>query len=104
MSIFSSPIGRLMFLVRVFPAFLLMYGGVLFILAKQSVNVDIIFLFLAVLVTIYVIGFAICPRLVSIGMSRWFSLLYFVPILGLPLILFLLFCPAGQFTRHDKGA
>jgi hypothetical protein len=59
---------------------------------------------LAVAGIIYLVGFTIFPRLVSIGVSKWFALLYFIPLVNLVFILFLLFCPAGKFVKHETAA
>ena len=53
---------------------------------------------------IYFTLFGIFPRLASIGLSRWFTLVFLVPIINLLFLLFLLFCPAGWLIKYDKVA
>lgn len=55
-----------------------------------------------VLSLIYVIGYAILPRIDSTGLSRWWFLLCFLPVVNLAFLLFLLFCPVGQFSSPDS--
>ena len=104
MSIFSSPIGRLVFVCRLCPAILVLGGLVIVAIADHNLTVLDLCEALGCLATIYIIGFAIFPRLVSVGVSRWFSLLYFVPVVNLGFILFLAFCPIGNFTKHETVA
>jgi hypothetical protein len=104
MSIFSSPIGRLVFVCRLLPAILIMVGTVIVSIADHNLTVIDLCLVLSFLATIYIIGFAIFPRLVSVGVSQWFSLLYFVPVVNLGFILFLAFCPIGHFKKHETVA
>lgn len=105
MNIFSSPIGRLAFLGRYFLALVLMgVGGAILGIANQNQNVILMLVSIALEVPgiIYIIGFTMFPRLVSVGMSKWFTLLLFVPFVNLLFVLFLLFCPAGKFVKNDK--
>jgi hypothetical protein len=107
MNIFSSPIGRLAFLGRYILAIVpLAVGGVVLGIGNQNQNVILMLLSLVLEVSglIYIIGFTMFPRLVSVGMSKWFTLLLFVPIVNLFFVLFLLFCPAGKFIKNDKVA
>lgn len=107
MNLFSSPIGRLAFLGRYFLALVPMaVGGAILGVANQHQNVILILLSLVleVLGIVYIIGYSIFPRVVSVGISNWFTLLLFVPFVNLLFVLFLLFCPAGQFMKHDKVA
>jgi uncharacterized membrane protein YhaH (DUF805 family) len=111
MNIFSSPIGRLAFLGRYILALVLLgVGGASLSIVVESQNAMLVpFLMPLVLVfgllgLVYMVGFALFPRLVSVGLSKWFALLLFVPPVSLPFVLFLLFCPAGRFSRHDKVA
>lgn len=98
---FSSPIGRLVFLGRILPAILLMFGTVILAIANRNLIVIDLCLVLSFLATIYIIGFAIIPRLASVGISQWFVLLYFVPFVNLGFILFLAFCPTGH-KKNDN--
>ena len=107
MNIFSSPIGRLAFLGRYILAIVpLAVGGVVLGIGNQSHNVILMLLSLVLelLGFVYIIGFTMFPRLVSVGMSKWFTLLLFVPFVNLLFVLFLLFCPAGKFIKNDKVA
>ncbi len=107
MNIFSSPIGRLAFLGRYILATVpLMVGGVIVGIGNQNQNVMLMLLSLVLEVfgLVYIIGFTMFPRLVSVGMSKWFTLLLFVPLVNLAFVLFLLFCPAGKFIKNDKVA
>jgi len=52
---------------------------------------------------IYLIRFTIFARLTSIGLSRWWILLLFVPIVNCVFFLYLLLCPGGRFVRDAGG-
>ena len=107
MNIFSSPIGRLAFLGRYILALVpLAVGGVVLGIGNQNQNVILMLLSLALEVSglVYIIGFAMFPRLASVGMSKWFTLLLFVPFVNFLFVLFLSFCPAGKFIKNDKVA
>lgn len=103
MNMFSSPIGRLSFLARyILSVVPLAVGGVLLSFGNQSHNVFLLLLSLVfeVLGFVYIIGFTLFPRLVSVGLSKWFAFLLFVPFLNFLFVLFLLFCPAGKFVKE----
>ena len=104
-NIFSKPpIGRLAFLGRYILSIMLMIFGAF---GTDSPNTNV-FLMLLVSVlffvgAIYMVCFAIIPRLVSVGLSKWFALLVLIPPIYPLLFLFLIFCPAGQFVKHDTA-
>ena len=109
--VFSSPIGRVAFFGRYILGIVpLGVGGAILSIAMESQGpfVKLLLLLLAlvleVLGLVYIIGFTIFPRLASIGLSKWFTLLVFVPLVNVFFALFLLFCPAGQFIKHEKVA
>ena len=107
MSLFSTPIGRLTFLGRNIVALLpLVVGGFILAFAKPHHNALLMLLALVfeVLGIIYIVVFTYFPRLVSIGLSKWFTLLLFIPYVGFIFLAFALFCPAGKFVKHENAA
>ena len=107
MNLFSTPIGRLAFLGRNVVALLpMLVGGVIWAFAKPHHNVILMLVALVfeILGIVYLVGFTYFPRLVSIGLSKWFTLLLFIPYVGFVFLAFLLFCPAGKFIKHDNAA
>ena len=102
---FSSPIGRLAFLGRYVLSIILMMAGVF---ATDSPMAGILAdIFASVLFfsgAIYMCFYAIVPRLVSVGLSKYLALLVLIPMIYPLLFLFFVFCPAGQFVKHDTVA
>jgi hypothetical protein len=105
MDLFSSPIGRLAFLGRYILGFvLLVIGNMSLDIAAKNQN--LIFICLSVVVmaagTVYVAVFGILPRLVSVGLSRWFMLVFLVPVANILFLVFLFVCPAGWLVKRDE--
>jgi len=103
--LFSSPIGRLAFFGRYICSIMFMMVGVF---ATDSPKADIFFVIIASALffggAIYMIAFTVIPRLVSVGLSRWFALLVLIPPIYPIIFLFLVFCPEGQFVKHETVA
>jgi len=107
MDLFSSPIGRLAFLGRhILGLILAILGWLILGVANQHQSLILMLLSLVpmLLGTGYFILFGIFPRLVSVGLSRWFTLVFFIPVANFLFFLFLLVCPAGWLIKHDKVA
>ena len=102
---FKSPIGRLAFLGRHTLAMMLMMVGVF---SADSPKADGLAIGIAASLffggAIYMLVFTIIPRFMSVGLSRWFALLILVPPIYPLIFLFLLFCPEGQFVKHETVA
>jgi hypothetical protein len=107
MSLFSSPIGRLEYLGRqIFGAVLFVIAWLLMALANRHESLVLVILALIplFLTSFYIVVFAVFPRLESIGLSRWFTLVLFIPVAGILFHVFLQFCPAGWLMKNDKVA
>jgi hypothetical protein len=120
--LFSSPVGRLVFLCRflivLFCSISLQIGAhrllILLLLSDLAEAPDVHPLFShswlsfliyaslvpALLGAAYMIFAVAIPRLVSIGISKWFAPLLFVPYARYLFLLFLLFCPPQAFHRR----
>jgi len=105
--LFSTPIGRLAFLGRYLLALVLFaIGGLILAIANHKHNV--LFMLLSGVFEIsgfiYIVGFTMFPRLVSVGLSRWFVLVLLIPVVNLLFVIFLLLCPAGWLMKKElKG-
>ena len=53
---------------------------------------------------VYFTLFGVFPRLASLGLSRWFTLVFLVPVANILFLIFLFLCPAGWLIRKDKVA
>jgi hypothetical protein len=107
MDLFSTPIGRLAFLgSHILGLILVVIARVILSIAIKNENLILILVSLVPLVLgiVYFIVFGIFPRLASVGLSRWFTLVFFVPVVNLLFLLFLFFCPAGWLITHNKVA
>lgn len=105
--LFSTPIGRLAFLGRYFLAVVLLaIGGLILGIANRNHNVFLMLLsgLLEISGFIYIIGFTMFPRLLSVGLSRWFVLVLLIPVVNLLFMIFLLLCPAGWLIKKDPVA
>jgi hypothetical protein len=110
MTTLPKPIGRFEFLARCILASVAADIGWEIILrslqspARWSLSLEIAFgvlmfvLWIAYLM--WVIRFVIIARLVSIGASRWYAPLMFVPLANLFFLIVLLFQPAGKSPQH----
>ena len=77
-------------------------------LATAAQNENLIFIGLSIVVmmagTGYFALFGILPRLASIGLSRWYALVFLVPVANVFFLIFLFVCPAGWLIKSDQVA
>lgn len=103
--LFSGPVGGRLYLGRyALAAGVFLAGMVADRLAVHWHDWELLVaaLIFEVLSLVYVIGYAILPRIDSTGLNRWWFLLCFLPVVNLAFLLFLLFCPANQFGGPDS--
>ena len=108
MDLFSSPIGRLAFLGRhIIMLVLAFISGLLLTVVSDHQSGAILILLSQVpfwVGILYFTVFGVFPRLASIGLSRWFTLVFLVPVANIAFLIFLLFCPARWLIRKDEVA
>jgi uncharacterized membrane protein YhaH (DUF805 family) len=101
---YKPQIDRLEFLVNYILSLAVMIVG---IFSTDSPKASFIWLVSAstlfVCAVAYMVFFAVVPRLVSAGLSRWFGLLLLIPPIYPIIFLFLVFCPAGHFAKNDTA-
>jgi uncharacterized membrane protein YhaH (DUF805 family) len=105
MDLFSSPIGRLAFLGRhVLGLALVVIGRMGLIVAAERESLVFITLSAAVVMsgTAYFAIYGILPRLASIGLSRWYALVFLVPVVNFFFLLFLFFCQKGWLIKRAE--
>lgn len=107
-NLISTPIGRLAFLARYFiAAFVIGIGAALLGFTDSphagSLVASLLGGIIEVFGFIYLTRFTIFARLTSIGLSRWWILLLFVPLVNFVFFLYLLLCPGGRFRRNVGG-
>lgn len=110
MKLFSSPIGRLAFLGRyILVLAVIAIGKVLLssALENQNQTLKIILSSASIVFELsglyYLLKYIMFARLLSIGLSKWYTLILLIPLINLIFLLILLFCPEGQFVKKGKA-